>query len=79
MKPGRVSSWPPSGGALRLRGLGFKRGDIITQADDVKVTHGGDLRRILRDRKPGDTVTLTVVRPSGPVRITVRLAEAPQV
>lgn len=45
---------------------GLERGDIITRVDDADVKHGGDLRRLLRGRKPGDRVTLTVVHPSAP-------------
>ncbi|MBA3893092.1 MAG: PDZ domain-containing protein [Gemmatimonadales bacterium] len=56
---------------------GLRRGDIITQVDDVPVTQGGDLRRTLRDRAPGNEVTLSVVRESERVRVRVRLAEAP--
>jgi serine protease Do len=56
---------------------GIRREDIITAIDDAQITRGGDLRRVLRDRKPGDTVTLTVVRSSGTARVRARLAEAP--
>jgi serine protease Do len=34
---------------------GLRSGDIITRLDDTEVRHGGDLRRVLRARKPGDT------------------------
>ncbi|HYF38185.1 MAG TPA: PDZ domain-containing protein, partial [Gemmatimonadales bacterium] len=57
---------------------GLEPGDIITAIDDAEVAHGGDLRGILRQRKPGDTVTLTVVRESGRARVRLQLAEAPQ-
>jgi serine protease Do len=56
---------------------GLKRGDIITQVDDVPVTQGGDLRRALRARSPGTEVALTVLRESRKLRVRVRLAEAP--
>jgi serine protease Do len=41
---------------------GLQLADIITQIDGQRVTTSGDLRRILRARRPGDTVRLTVVR-----------------
>ena len=57
---------------------GVRPGDIITRLDDTEIGHGGDLRRVLRGHKPGDSVTLTVIRPSGQVRLRVQLGEAPQ-
>jgi len=57
---------------------GLARGDIITRLDDQPVTSGGDFRRILRDRQPGNTVAVTVYRPAGQRTINVRLAEAPR-
>ena len=56
---------------------GVRPGDIITQLDGTKVTQGGDLRRALRKHRPGDTVTLRLVRPDGEIETRVRLAEAP--
>jgi serine protease Do len=41
---------------------GLQVADIITQIDGQRVTTSGDLRRILRSRRPGDAVRLTVVR-----------------
>ncbi|HXE58426.1 MAG TPA: trypsin-like peptidase domain-containing protein [Gemmatimonadales bacterium] len=57
---------------------GLLRGDIIVRLDDAAITRGGDLRRELRERAPGETVTLTVVRPAGRTRLRARLADAPQ-
>jgi S1-C subfamily serine protease len=56
---------------------GVRPGDIITAIDGAKVTQGGDLRRALRAHKPGETVTLRLVRPGGETETRVRLAEAP--
>jgi S1-C subfamily serine protease len=55
---------------------GLRRGDIITRLDARPIRSGGDLRRELRERKPGDRIELTALRPSGTVRIPVQLAEA---
>ena len=55
---------------------GVARGDIITRIDDQAVAGGADLRRILRARQPGATVSLSVLRPAGRQTISVRLGEA---
>jgi serine protease Do len=60
---------------------GLQMADIITQIDEQRVTTSGDLRRILRSRRPGDLVRLTVVRVPDRGRattltLTARLAEA---
>jgi serine protease Do len=57
----------PSSPASRA---GLQVADIITQIDGQRVTTSGDLRRILRSRKPGDTVRLTVVRAADRGRAT---------
>ena len=56
---------------------GLARGDIITRIDDEAIASGGDFRRVLRARRPGATVVLTVVRESGRRTVNVRLGEAP--
>jgi serine protease Do len=57
---------------------GVERGDIITRVDDTPIKQGGDLRRILRDRRPGDDVRITVVRMGGDTRtLNARLTEPP--
>ena len=57
---------------------GLRPQDIITRVNDTPVAMGGDLRRVLRGMKPGDTVRLTVVRPPNGSRetLTVRLGQA---
>ncbi|HEX7239509.1 MAG TPA: trypsin-like peptidase domain-containing protein [Longimicrobiaceae bacterium] len=54
---------------------GIELADIITRIDDTPITRGGDFRRELRERRPGDAVTVTVVRPNGTRRINVRLGQ----
>ena len=56
---------------------GIERGDIITRIDDTPIKQGGDLRRVLRERRPGDTIRLTVERGSGTRMLTAQLIEAP--
>jgi serine protease Do/serine protease DegQ len=58
---------------------GLRLEDIITRVDDVEIDDDGDFQRIVRIRKPGDTVRMTVVRLDGSRRtVSVRLGEAPQ-
>lgn len=55
---------------------GIQPGDIITRIDDTPIKQGGDLRRVLRDRRPGDSVRVTVVRAGdGTKTVTARLTE----
>ena len=56
---------------------GLLPGDIITQVDDVAIDEGGDLRRTLRERRPGQRITITVVRDGQSRRLTAELIEAP--
>jgi serine protease Do len=57
---------------------GLEGGDIITRVDDTPIKQGGDLRRLLRDRSPGDTVRITVARMGAGTRtLNARLTEAP--
>ena len=57
---------------------GLRPQDIVTRIDDTEIEMGGDLRRVLRGRRPGETVRLTVVRPPNgrATTIAVRLGEA---
>lgn len=43
---------------------GIQEGDVITQIDGQDVTSSSSIKGAIRDKKPGDTVTLKVVRPS---------------
>ncbi len=56
---------------------GIRQQDIITRIDDTPITSGGDLRRVLRNRQPGDVLTITVLRPAGATTLRVRLGTAP--
>ena len=55
---------------------GIRQYDIITQVGSVKIASGGDLRRALRGRAPGDAVSVTVIRDEGARSVQVRLGEA---
>ena len=54
---------------------GLRPGDIIIRIDETPITQGGDLSRVLRDRRPGSTVTISVIRQSGPATLRATLAE----
>jgi serine protease Do len=55
---------------------GLQEEDIITRIDDAPIPTAGELRRVLRDRKPGDTVRITVFRGRASRTLTVRLGQA---
>jgi S1-C subfamily serine protease len=55
---------------------GIRNGDIITRIDEEQIERGGDFQRVLRTRRPGQTVSVTVVRLNGSTsRVNVRLDE----
>ena len=56
---------------------GLRPQDIITSAGGATIVRGGDLQRVLRARKPGDSLELTIRRPAGETVVTARLVEAP--
>jgi putative serine protease PepD len=52
-------------------------GDIIVEADGRPVASADELQRVLRGRKPGDTIRLTVVRDGKRTALPVTLGERP--
>lgn len=56
---------------------GLRARDIITAIDGTRLTDESTFQRTLRTHKPGDTVTLTVVRNGGSRDLTATLGEAP--
>ena len=54
---------------------GLRPGDIITRIDNEAIARGGDFQRVLRSRRPGQTVTVTAARPNGTVRLNVQLGQ----
>jgi S1-C subfamily serine protease len=52
---------------------GVRRYDIITRIGDEPVATGGDLRRVLRTRRAGEVVPVTLVRPPDGRRETVQV------
>ncbi len=52
---------------------GLERGDVITKVDDDVITGSEALIATIRGHRPGDEVTLTIVRSEKPQQVTVTL------
>src|SRR5690348_15670491 len=57
---------------------GVEKGDIIVQANGHDIDHVATLQRVVREEKPGDVVTLELVRQGQERAVSVKLAEAPK-
>ena len=55
---------------------GIREADIITRIGSQPIVTSGDVRRALRARKPGETVTVTLRRGPRTLTLRVKLAEA---
>ena len=55
---------------------GIARGDIIVRIGDQQIGGGGDLRRALRIRRPGETTRVEILRENQRSAVSVRLGEA---
>lgn len=57
--------------------IDLKRGDIITKVDDQDVENDSDLRSYLyKNKKPGDSVTFTIIRDGKSQKVNVSLVES---
>ncbi|HEX6510018.1 MAG TPA: trypsin-like peptidase domain-containing protein, partial [Chloroflexota bacterium] len=56
---------------------GVQQGDVITAADGTTVTDAQDLLTVLAQKKPGDTISLTINRNGSTVHVQVKLGELP--
>ena len=56
---------------------GLREGDMITRIDSTPIRNSGDLRRVLRERRPNETVTVSGVRlrPSESFSVKVQLGQ----
>ncbi len=52
-------------------------GDVVVEADGLAIASSEELQRVLRGKKPGDTVRLTVVRDGKRTTLPVTLGERP--
>jgi serine protease Do len=57
---------------------GLRPGDIIVAIGGTAIAQGGDLRRALRARRPGEAVEVSGIRPSGRFTARVTLSDVPQ-
>jgi serine protease Do len=53
---------------------GLQREDIIVQLDGTPIKRSGDFVKVLRSKRPGDTVRIVGVRPSGRFTTQARLS-----
>jgi serine protease Do len=56
---------------------GVRSGDVVTEINGTPVKERNDLRRAIRDSRPGQTITLTVRRQKETLKIPIRLGEMP--
>jgi serine protease Do len=59
------------------RRAGLERGDVIVAVDGRPIQASNELQRVIAQRRPGETVTLNVVRFGQERQVRVQLAEAP--
>ena len=57
---------------------GIQKGDIIVEVEGNKITGGGDLQKVLRDKDAGDTITIKAIRKNKPRSFTLTLQEMPK-
>ena len=67
----------PQDGASPAKAAGIQKGDIIVNADGHDIDHVATLQRVIRNERPGDVVSLTLVRQGAEKTIHVKLADAP--
>jgi serine protease Do len=68
----------PTDVASPAKDAGIEKGDIIVQANGRDIDHVATLQRVVREDKPGDVVTLQLVRHGQERAVRVKLAEAPK-
>jgi S1-C subfamily serine protease len=56
---------------------GLQEGDVITEIDEESVADGDILRSLISSRRPGTTITLTVIRGQDKLTIEATLGEMP--
>jgi len=55
---------------------GLRPGDVVTQADNVKIEHSADLASHIADLKPGSKTALQLIRNGKTLTVTVAVAES---
>jgi serine protease Do len=59
------------------REAGLRQGDVIVAVEGTRVQRVGQFQRMIATRRPGESVTLDVIRYGDRRRVQVRLSEAP--
>jgi S1-C subfamily serine protease len=54
------------------------RGDLLTSANAVPLARVSDLHRVLADRKPGDQISVELVRGTEERQVSVTLGTEPE-
>ena len=75
----KVGDFTPGEGNTQspAKAAGLEPGDVIVSIDGTQVDRVGALQRIVRTRKPGDVVSVDIVRFGDKKTFRVKLAEAP--
>ena len=56
---------------------GLRVGDVVVAIDDQPINGSGGLVGVIRDHRPGDEVSIVVVRDGDEVTLTATLADVP--
>lgn len=67
----------PSDVSSPAKAAGIATGDIIVNANGRDIDHVATLQRVIRSQRPGDVVSLTLVRQGTERTVQVKLADAP--
>lgn len=57
---------------------GVEAGDLVVAADGVAIDGATGLIATIRDLQPGDSTTITVIRDSERIELTVTLTDRPE-
>lgn len=71
----QITGLTPGGAAERA---GLQVGEVVTQVDDRRVTSGNELVAAVREKAPGETVTVTVSGRQVPVVLAGEAVTAPR-
>lgn len=71
-KGARINDVTKESGAEKA---GLKKGDIITRIDDAKIENAADVSEQVRKHKPGDKVTVTVLRDGKEQKMVAELSK----
>jgi serine protease Do len=75
VKEGVIVARVEKGGPAALAGM--RRGDIIIEVDRQKISDGGSLQKIIRNREIGDKLDVTALRNGKPRHFVVTIKEMP--